>query len=120
MEAMKRDLRPELVNRFSRTIIFNPFSRADVREIIDRFIGRLNARLGEQNLRLTMDESAYSLLMEKGYSDEFGARQMERAIEQLIAQPLAKAILHERIKPYQELVAKVENGSMTFYPAPME
>jgi ATP-dependent Clp protease ATP-binding subunit ClpB len=58
----------------------------------------------------------YSLLMEKGFSPEFGARPMERTIEQLIAQPLARAILEERINPGQQLIAKVENGSVIFSP----
>ncbi|MFZ3375783.1 MAG: ATP-dependent Clp protease ATP-binding subunit, partial [Chthoniobacterales bacterium] len=116
MEAIKRGLRPELMNRFSQIVIFNPLSRENVREIIDKFVRQLNARLGEQNLRLTLEEPAYALLMEKGYGDEFGARPMERTIEQLIAQPLARAILEERIKPGQQLTAKVENGSVTFLP----
>jgi len=60
--------------------------------------------------------SVYSLLMEEGFSTEFGARPMERAIEQLIAQPLAKAILEDRIKPDQQLIAKAANGSVIFSP----
>jgi ATP-dependent Clp protease ATP-binding subunit ClpC len=118
MEGIKRGLRPELVNRFSQIVIFNPLSRENVREIIDKFVRQLNARLGVQNLRLTLEEPAYALLMEKGYGDEFGARPMERTIEQLIAQPLARAILEERIKPGQQLIAKVENGSVIFSPVP--
>jgi ATP-dependent Clp protease ATP-binding subunit ClpC len=116
MEEIKRDLRPELLNRFSRIVIFNPLGRENIREIIDKFIGRLNARLSEQNMRLTLEESVYSLLMEEGYSAEFGARPMERTIEQLIAQPLARAILEERIKLGQQLIARVENGSVIFSP----
>ena len=55
--------------------------------------------------------------MEKGYSAEFGARPMEREIEQLIAQPLARAIIEKRINPGRQLIAKVENGSIIFSPA---
>jgi ATP-dependent Clp protease ATP-binding subunit ClpC len=114
MEGIKRHLRPELLNRLSRIVIFNPLGRENVREIIGKFISQLNARLGEQNLRLTLEESVYSLLMEKGYSVEFGARPMERTIEQLIAQPLARAILEERINPSRKLIARVANGVVTF------
>ena len=49
MEGIKRHLRPELLNRISRTVIFNPLDRENVREIIDKFVGQLNARLSEQN-----------------------------------------------------------------------
>jgi ATP-dependent Clp protease ATP-binding subunit ClpA len=103
--------------KFPRIVIFNPLGRENVREIIDKFVSRLSARLSEQNIRLTLDEPLYSLLMEKGYSDEFGARPMERTIEQLLAQPLARMILEERIKPGQQLTAKVENGRVIFSPA---
>jgi ATP-dependent Clp protease ATP-binding subunit ClpC len=116
MEGIKRGLRPELVNRFSRVVVFNPLGRENVREIIDKFIGQLNARLVGENLRLTLEEPVYSLLMQEGYSADFGARPMERTIEQLIAQPLARAILEERITPGQQLIAKAENGSVIFSP----
>jgi ATP-dependent Clp protease ATP-binding subunit ClpC len=113
-EAVKRHLRPELVNRISRTVVFNPLGKIQVREIIDKSIARLNERLSEQALQLTLDESAYSLLMEKGYGSEFGARPMERAIEQLIAQPLAKAILEKRLKIGKPLVVRAQEARVIF------
>lgn len=57
-DAIKRHLRLELLNRISRTVVFNPLSKENVREIADKFIARLNARLRDQGLRLTLDESA--------------------------------------------------------------
>ena len=85
-DAIKRHLRPELLNRISRTVVFNLLSKENVREIAEKFIARLNERLNEQGLRLTVDESVYALLMREGYSPDFGARPMERAVEALIAQ----------------------------------
>jgi len=95
-DAVRRHLRPELSNRISRTVVFNPLNKENVREIAEKFIARLNARLSEHGLRLTVDESVYALLMKEGYSPEFGARAMERAVEVLIAQPLAKVIIAGR------------------------
>lgn len=117
MEAVKRHLRPELLNRFSGVVVFNPLDRENVREIIDKFISQLNARLGEQNLRLSLEESVYSLLMEKGYSAEFGARPMERTIEQLIAQPLAKAMIEGHVISGDNLNASVSDGRIILSPA---
>jgi ATP-dependent Clp protease ATP-binding subunit ClpC len=110
MEAVKRHVRPELLNRLSRVIIFNPLGRDNIREIIHKFICRLNQRLADQNLRLTIEESVCLLLAERGYSAELGARPLERAIEELIAQPLARAILEGRIESGRRLIARVENG----------
>jgi ATP-dependent Clp protease ATP-binding subunit ClpA len=114
MDAVKRHLRPELLNRLSRVVIFNPLGCDNVRKIIDKFISRLNQRLADQNLRLTLEESVYSLLMEQAYSVEFGARPLERAIEQLIAQPLARAILEGRIDPGRPLIARLADGVIAF------
>ena len=113
-EAVKRHLRPELLNRISRTVVFNPLTAQHVREIIGKFITRLNERLADQSLRLTLDESVYALLMEKGFSPAFGARLMERAIETLIAQPLAKAILDGSVKQGGTLVARASGTTVTF------
>jgi len=112
--AIKRHLRPELLNRISQTVVFNPLGKGHVREIIDKFIARLNNRLQEQSFQLTLDESAYALLMETGYSPSFGARPMERAIEQLIAQPLARAILEKRFESAKRLTARALAGRIAF------
>ena len=113
-DAVKRQLRPELLNRISQTVVFNPLSKENVREIVEKFIVRLNARLGEQGLRLTLDESVYALLMEDGYSPEFGARPMERAVESLIAQPLAKVILEKPTGQGGRLGARVCREEVVF------
>lgn len=113
-DAIKRHLRPELLNRISRTVVFNPLNEENVREIAEKFIARLNARLGEQGFMLTVDESVYALLMREGYSPEFGARPMERAVETLIAQPLAKAILERHVDQGAELIARASEAKVAF------
>jgi ATP-dependent Clp protease ATP-binding subunit ClpC len=114
MEAVKRQLRPELLNRLSRVVIFNPLGPDYIREIIDKFIGRLNQRLADHGLRLALEESVYSLLIEQGYSVEFGARPLERAVERLIAQPLARAILEGHFDSGWPLIARVADGVIAF------
>ena len=63
---------------------------------------------------MTLDESVYALLMREGYSPEFGARPMERAVEALIAQPLAKAILERRLDPGAEFIVRASGQRVTF------
>ncbi len=113
-DAIKRHLRPELLNRISRTVVFNPLSKENVREIAEKFVARLNARLGEQGIKLSVDESVYALLLREGYSPEFGARPMERAVEALIAQPLAKVILEGRIGQGGEVMARATGAKIGF------
>ena len=113
-EAVRRHLRPEFLNRISRTVVFNPLTREHVRAVAEKFIARLNARLAEQGVRLTLDESVYELLMEHGYTPALGARPMERAIEALIAQPLAKAILAQDFAQGIQIVARVVGEGFIF------
>jgi ATP-dependent Clp protease ATP-binding subunit ClpC len=93
IEAVKSHLRPELFNRISRMVVFDPLRPEDLRAIIDKFIARLNDRLQNQRVHLLLDDSVYAWLAEKGYSPEFGARPLERLIEQQIVQPLARQVL---------------------------
>ena len=113
-DAIKRHLRPELFNRISRTVVFNPLYKENVREIAEKFIARLNERLSEQGYKLTLDESVYALLLKEGYSSEFGARPMERAVEALIAQPLAKAILEGRGEDCRTILARASGAKAAF------
>ena len=105
MEAVKRHLRPELLNRISRTVVFNPLSKENVRAIAEKFIARLNMRLSDQGLRLTLDESVYALLMKEGYSPEFGARPMERESSRHRS-ALAKEILGGQGAQVGEMLAR--------------
>jgi ATP-dependent Clp protease ATP-binding subunit ClpB len=93
IQAVKSYLRPELFNRISRMVVFDPLRPEHLRAIIDKFIARLNARLQNQGLQLLLDDSVYEWLAERGYSPEFGARPLERLIEQQIVQPLARQML---------------------------
>ena len=113
-DAIKRHLRPELLNCISRTVVFNPLGKENVREIAEKFIARLNECLSDQSFKLTLDESVYALLMKEGSSPEFGARPMERAVEALIAQPLAKAILEGRVEHGAELIARAAGRQVIF------
>ena len=113
-EAIRSHLRPELLNRLSRIVVFNSLTPQHVRAIAEKFISHLNERLNAQGMRLTMDESVYALLMERGFSPALGARPMERAIDALIAQPLAKLILEGTGQPSGELVARAADGVVVF------
>ena len=113
-QAVRGHPRPELLNRISRTVVFNPLTPQDVRAIAGKFIARLNERLAGQSFRLTLDEAVYALLMEKGFSPAFGARPMERAIEAMIAQPLAKAILEGRGGQGGEVIARASGTKVVF------
>ena len=95
--AVKQHLRPELINRLTGIVCFHPLQREHVLEIIEKSIARLNSRLAEQRITLTLDESAFELLMKEGFSEVYGARELERVIERLVVKPLAQKLLRNEM-----------------------
>ncbi|MBI4023730.1 MAG: ATP-dependent Clp protease ATP-binding subunit [Verrucomicrobia bacterium] len=108
-------LRPEFFNRITETIVFQPLQSSDVRLIIDQHISRINRQLMAKGFSLKLNEDACDLLLREGFSNEFGAREMERTIERLIARPLANLVLsgaaHSR-----HLVASVSGCKLMLLP----
>jgi ATP-dependent Clp protease ATP-binding subunit ClpC len=94
LAAVRQHLRPELINRLTRIISFDPLGEESVRLIIDKVIADLNHRIRDRGITLELEPSAYDALMRVGYSPENGAREMERAIEQWVATPLAERMLN--------------------------
>jgi ATP-dependent Clp protease ATP-binding subunit ClpA len=67
-----------------------------VRQVIDKLMNRVREGLEEWHIFFELDKSAYIFLMEHGYDSRYGAREMERAIERYLVQPLSKALLERR------------------------
>jgi MoxR-like ATPase len=91
--------RPELLNRFDETIIFNQLSTQASIYIIQKNLAELVERLRQDGYSLEIDEGVVDMLLEKGFSPEFGARPLERAIQDLVEAQIAKQIISRSIKP---------------------
>jgi ATP-dependent Clp protease ATP-binding subunit ClpA len=96
MAAVRGALRPELLNRIQHIAFFYPLDEASVRQIIDKVLAGVRARLRERGITLELTEAAYALLMKEGFDPHMGAREMERAVDRLLVQPLGKALLEGR------------------------
>ena len=96
-EATRRHLRPELVNRLTKIVHFSPLGKETAREILGKLIGELNGRLAERGVRVEPDPAAEDWLLQEGYSEEYGARNLERVVDRMLAMPLADAILAGRL-----------------------
>jgi ATP-dependent Clp protease ATP-binding subunit ClpA/protein subunit release factor A len=94
-EAIKRTFRPEFLNRISRIVYFDALDREDIGRIANREIGRILERSGvvRRNIALEVDEAVSELLVKEGYSHEYGARNLQRAAERMIAVPLARFLI---------------------------
>ena len=92
-EAAKKHFRPEFINRFDELIVFRMLNRPDLEKIVELEAQKLIRRLADKEISLTLSPEVISMLVDKGYDPQYGARPMRRAIERLLEDPIAEAIL---------------------------
>jgi len=85
--------RPELINRFDSTIIFEPLSVGQQTEVAELMLGGLHKRVKERGYELSVGSDLLDVLVEKGYSPEFGARPMQRVLQDVIEEKIAQKII---------------------------
>jgi ATP-dependent Clp protease ATP-binding subunit ClpC len=107
-QVMEGTFRPEFLNRVDDIIVFRSLSKPDMRNIIDIELGKVIKRLKEKNLVLALTEEAKDLIIDKGYSPEFGARPLRRAIEHLLEDPLAEELLKGTFQGKDTVTVRVQ------------
>lgn len=92
-EAIRKHLRPELLNRLTKIVHFNPLGMDAAREILVKLVKQLNERIADKGVTVELDENAVELILREGYSSEYGARNLERVMDNLLGQRLADYLL---------------------------
>ncbi|MFO7560834.1 MAG: ATP-dependent chaperone ClpB [Desulfobacterales bacterium] len=113
-DALRRNFKPEFLNRIDETIIFHNLSRDQIIHIVDIQFQRLAKRLAAQEIEIELGEGAGKLLAEKGYDPVYGARPLKRAIQQLIENPLSMEILKGTVKKEGKIVVEEMDGEIVF------
>ena len=93
LEQLKRTIRPEFLNRIDETIMFEPLTQSEIREVVKLQISAVERMLEQNGIHLSLTDSAIDLLTREGYDPEFGARPVKRAIQRLLLNDLSRAIL---------------------------
>jgi ATP-dependent Clp protease ATP-binding subunit ClpC len=109
MGELKRVFRPELINRIDEIIVFHKLTKAEITQIVDLLLVRLQNQMGEHGLALRLTDDAKDLLVEQGYDPTMGARPLRRAIQRLIEDPLADFVLGRSLEPGSTIVVKRKN-----------
>ena len=99
LSEAKRAFRPELLNRFDETVVFKKLEKDDMRKILKLELEKLQARLKDSHIALSLDKKATEFLIEKGYDSALGARPLRRVVQDYIEDPLADLVLAGKIKP---------------------
>ena len=98
MELLKRNIRPEFLNRIDDVIMFTPLTREDVRKIVELQFAQIRKNLEEQGISLSITEDAMDWLAQLGYDPQFGARPLKRVMQKRILNELSKEILMGTIR----------------------
>ncbi|CAN5690372.1 ATP-dependent chaperone ClpB [soil metagenome] len=116
LEALRATFRPEFLNRIDEIIIFHPLDDAALGRIVDLLLADLTRRLAEHDLSLEPTASARALILREGTDPQFGARPLKRAIQRLVENPLARALLEGRFMPGSviKVDADAVSGTLVF------
>ena len=93
LKEIERYFRPEFINRLDEIIVFRPLTKEDLVIIVEYETAKVRGRLIEQGVEMELEQSAKDFLIEKGYSPDFGARPLRRAIGQYIEDTLSEMLL---------------------------
>jgi ATP-dependent Clp protease ATP-binding subunit ClpC len=112
LEGLKRAFRPEFLNRIDQVVVFRSLSREDLRAIVDLLLERVEERLDEQHITLSVSEEVRDFLMAEGYDEAFGARPLRRAIQSHVDDALADSILTGELLPGQTAHLTLIDGAI--------
>jgi len=99
MGRLGEHFRPEFLNRIDDVVVFKPLSRSDLTSIVEIQLDRVAALASQQDVTLTVGDGAKEIIAGEGYDPAFGARPLKRAIQRLVQDPLAMAILEGDVVP---------------------
>jgi ATP-dependent Clp protease ATP-binding subunit ClpC len=114
-DELKRTFRPEFLNRIDQVVVFRPFERAEVRELLEKELAEALDRRGLRTRpwAIELDESAIDFLIEQGFSPTLGARPLKRAIERYLLSAIAKPIVEQAVpEGDQFLLVSVGTGRL--------
>jgi ATP-dependent Clp protease ATP-binding subunit ClpB len=112
MEAVRAHFRPEFLNRVDEILIFHTLSLAQIKQIVEIQLKRLESRLVEKKLSLKVTDKAKEFLAKEGYDPVFGARPLKRAIRRLLQDPLARRLLEREFAEGDTITVDAARGEL--------
>lgn len=98
LDTVKKTFKPEFINRLSGMVVFNDMSREMATQVFDKKLSILQERLLAKNVTIKLTDQARDFLIRKGYSEKYGAREMDRVIRKHLSSLLMKEILFGSLK----------------------
>lgn len=111
---LKKNFRPEFLNRIDETVVFPQLSRESMIHIVEKFIRELNSRLLEKNISINVSQDAKELLAKDGYEPTQGARPLARMIQTRIEDKIAELIIDDAVHDNNIIDIDVDGSEVTF------
>ncbi len=118
MNKLRKLFRPEFLNRVDNVIVFRALNHDDIRQIVLLEIGKLRARIQDNNLNLILTEAAQEWLAMHGYDPEYGARPLKRLIQQEVETPLSDNMLGGEYQPGDTVIVDGDENGLVLQHAP--
>ncbi|HEY7796312.1 MAG TPA: ATP-dependent Clp protease ATP-binding subunit, partial [Microbacteriaceae bacterium] len=113
-EELKQNFRPEFLNRVDEVIVFPQLTREELIAIIDMFIKRLDDRLDDRDLKLTLTTAAKEKLIDLGYEPAMGARPLRRVVQREIEDQISERILSGEVSYASDILVDFLNDEFVF------
>jgi len=113
---LKKMMRPELLNRIDKVVVFRALTKEDAVSIVDLLINELKDRLVRKGIGIELSNAAKQLLIEKGYDDKNGARPLRRLIQDDIEDYIAEGVINDTLSKGDILKIGVKKGKLDFKP----
>ncbi len=108
-ELLKRQFKPEFLNRIDEIVMFKQLSKEHIYEIVKKQLDRVESRLSDRRISVEFDDEVISFLSDKGYNPTMGARPVKRAIQNFIENPFSKYLLSGEVHENQKIKAKLSS-----------
>lgn len=112
LTTVKKTFKPEFINRLTDIVVFHDMSRQMASLILDKKLAQLQTKLSAKNVTLHLSTEARELLLTKGFTPEYGARELDRVIGSMLKPLLMKEMLFGRLKKSGDAVVEVKDGAL--------
>ena len=113
MEELRRNFRPEFLNRLDEIILFQPLTKENIGNIIRLLMKELNRRLQDREIKVELSDAAERHIVEHGYDPVFGARPLKRFLQKHVETLSAKLILEDQVKSGDTIRIDASGGALT-------
>ena len=108
---LKKILKPELLNRLDEVVVFKRLKKEDQYRILDLLLKEVRENLAKQRVNIRISKKVREAILEKGYSEEYGARALRRTVEKEFLDKIAEVLLQNKKRPLK-LRSSVKKGDI--------